>query len=134
MAAVAIHGERSIEVVVPVRTAYDQWSQLQDFHPSMSVVQDVEQIPGVRITGAATTGTSDAAAVHVVAVGPDRTQDRLTLTYEPERIGDDADVVKRRAVVTAYPGDPTAGHVDTGAQGTGSTGPDTAGDEARERT
>ena len=38
------HVERSIEVEVPVRTAYDQWTQFEEFPRFMSGVQEVRQV------------------------------------------------------------------------------------------
>ncbi len=36
--------EQDIEVDVPVRTAYDQWTQFEEFPRFMEGVQDVRQI------------------------------------------------------------------------------------------
>ncbi len=124
----ATHVERSIEVGVPVRTAYDQWTQFEEFPRFMSGVQEVrqiaealthwvaeiggvrrewdaailEQVPDEKVAWAATTGATNAGAVYFTAVGPDRTRVRLTLDYEPEgiveRIGDILDVIDRQAV------------------------------------
>ena len=124
----ARHVERSIEVAVPVRTAYDQWTQFEEFPRFMSGVQEVrqvgdalthwvaeiagvrrewdaailEQVPDEKVAWAATSGATNAGAVYFTAVGPDRTQVRLTLEYEPEgvveRIGDIFDVIDRQAV------------------------------------
>ena len=122
------HVERSIEVEVPVRTAYDQWTQFEEFPRFMSGVQEVrqvgdalthwvaeiagvrrewdaailEQVPDQKVSWAATSGATNAGAVFFMAVGPDRTQVRLTLDYEPEgiveKIGDVLDVIDRQAV------------------------------------
>jgi carbon monoxide dehydrogenase subunit G len=122
------HVERSIEVGVPVRTAYDQWTQFEDFPRFMSGVQEVrqigdalthwtaeiggvrrewdaaivEQVPDQKVAWAATTGTANAGAVYFQAVGADRTQVRLALDYEPEgiveRVADVLDVIDRQAV------------------------------------
>jgi carbon monoxide dehydrogenase subunit G len=122
------HVERSIEVEVPVRTAYDQWTQFEEFPRFMSGVQEVrqvgdalthwvaeiagvrrewdaailEQVPDQKVSWAATSGATNAGAVYFMAVGPDRTQVRLTLDYEPEgiveKIGDVLDVIDRQAV------------------------------------
>ena len=124
----ATHVERSIEVEVPVRTAYDQWTQFEEFPRFMQAVQEVrqigaalthwvaeiagvrrewdaailEQVPDRKVAWAATTGTTNAGAVYFDAVGPDRTRVRLTLDYEPEgvveRIADVFDLVDRQAV------------------------------------
>ena len=122
------HVERSIEVEVPVRAAYDQWTQFEEFPRFMSGVQEVrqvgdalthwvaeiagvrrewdaailEQVPDQKVAWAATTGATNAGAVYFKDVGSGRTQVRLTLDYEPEgiveRIADVLDVVERQAV------------------------------------
>ncbi len=122
------HVERSIEVAVPVRTAYDQWTRFEEFPHFMSGVEEVrqvgdamthwiaqiagvrrewdaeivEQIPDEKVAWAATTGAANAGAVFFDKVGADRTRVRLTLEFEPEglveRIGDVLDIVDRQAV------------------------------------
>jgi len=120
--------EESIEVKVPVRTAYDQWTQFEEFPHFMAGVREVrqigdalthwvadiggvqrewdaailEQVPDEKVAWAATTGATNAGAVYFTAVGDGRTQVRLTLEFEPEgvveRIGDVFDIVDRQAV------------------------------------
>ena len=122
------HVERSIEVAVPVRTAYDQWTQFEEFPRFMGGVQEVrqvgdalthwvaeiagvrrewdaailEQVPDEKVAWAATSGATNAGAVYFTAVGEACTRVRLTLDYEPEgvveRIGDILDVIDRQAV------------------------------------
>jgi carbon monoxide dehydrogenase subunit G len=122
------HVERSIEVAVPVRTAYDQWTQFEEFPRFMSGVQEVrqvgdalthwvaeiagvrrewdaailEQVPDEKVAWAATSGATNAGAVYFTPVGEACTRVRLTLDYEPEgvveRIGDILDVIDRQAV------------------------------------
>ena len=122
------HVERSIEVAVPVRTAYDQWTRFEEFPQFMSGVQEVrqvgdalthwvahiagvhrewdaeiiEQIPDQKVAWAATTGATNAGAVFFDDVGAGRTRVRLTLEFEPEgvveRLADVLDVVDRQAV------------------------------------
>ena len=122
------HVERSIEVEVPVRMAYDQWSRFEEFPRFMSGVEEVrrvgdgmthwvahfagvrrewdaaivEQVPDEKVAWAATTGATNAGAVFFDAVAADCTRVRLTLDFEPEgvveRIGDVLDVVQRQAV------------------------------------
>ncbi|MDQ4005606.1 MAG: SRPBCC family protein [Actinomycetota bacterium] len=41
--------EQSIEVNVPVRTAYNQWTQFEDFPQFMEGVQEVKQITDTRL-------------------------------------------------------------------------------------
>jgi carbon monoxide dehydrogenase subunit G len=125
---VTTHVERSIEVEVPVRMAYDQWSRFEEFPRFMSGVEEVrrvgdgmthwvahisgvrrewdaaivEQVPDEKVAWAATTGATNAGAVFFDAVATDCTRVRLTLDFEPEgvieRIGDVMDVVQRQAV------------------------------------
>ena len=91
------HVERSIEVAVPVRTAYDQWSRFEEFPRFMSGVDEVqqvgdrmthwvahiagvrrewdaaivEQVPDEKVAWAATTGATNAGAVFFdVAAAP----------------------------------------------------------------
>ena len=122
------HVERSIEVAVPVRTAYDQWTRFEEFPRFMSGVEEirqvgdamthwvaqiagvrrewdaaiVEQVPDEKVAWAATTGATNAGTVFFDRVGTDRTRVRLTLDFEPEglleRIGDVLDVIDRQAV------------------------------------
>ena len=124
----ATHVERSIEVQVPVRTAYDQWTQFEEFPRFMSGVQEVrqvgdalthwvaeiggvrrewdaailEQVPDEKVAWAATTGATNAGAVYFTEVDADTTRVRLTLDYEPEgiveRVADVLDLVERKAV------------------------------------
>src|SRR5215212_5315623 len=87
--AVATHVERSIEVEVPVRAVYDQWTQFEEFPQFMSGVQEVrqvgdamthwvaeiagvrrewdaailEQLPDEKVAWAATSGATNAGAV-----------------------------------------------------------------------
>jgi len=125
---VTTHVERSIEVAVPVRTAYVQWSRFEEFPRFMSGVEEVrqvgdrmthwvahiagvrrewdaaivEQVPDEKVAWSATTGATNAGAVFFESVAADCTRVRLTLDFEPEgvveRIGDVMDVVQRQAV------------------------------------
>lgn len=122
------HVERSIEVGVPVRTAYDQWTQFEEFPRFMQGVSEVrqigdalthwvaeiagvrrewdaailEQVPDRKVAWAATTGATNAGAVYFDAVSENVTRVRLTLDYEPEgvveRVADVLDVIDRQAV------------------------------------
>ena len=119
--------EQSIEVDVPVSTAYNQWTQFEQFPQFMGGVQEVrqlsdrmlhwvaeiagvkrewdaailEQIPDVKVAWAATRGATNAGAVYFQALGGSRTLVRLSLEYEPEglveKAGDMLNVVQRRA-------------------------------------
>jgi uncharacterized membrane protein len=125
---VATRVERSIVVEVPVRTAYDQWTQFEDFPRFMSGVEQVrqigdamthwvaqiagvrrewdaailEQVPDEKVAWAATTGATNAGTVSFEAIGAERTRVRLTLDYEPagvvERIGEFLKMVERTTV------------------------------------
>jgi carbon monoxide dehydrogenase subunit G len=125
---VTTHVERSIEVEVPVRMVYDQWSRFEEFPRFMSGVEEVrrvgdamthwvahfagvrrewdaaivEQVPDEKVAWAATTGATNAGAVFFDSVAAGCTRVRLTLDFEPEgvveRIGDVLDVVQRQAV------------------------------------
>ncbi len=118
--------ERSIEVDVPVRTAYDQWTQFEDFPHFMGGIVEVhqhddqrlhwtaeiagvrreweatilEQVPDQKIAWAATEGATNAGAVRFESTGPMSTTVFLTLEYEPEglveQVGDKLGVVERQ--------------------------------------
>ena len=119
--------EQSIDVDVPVRTAYNQWTQFEDFPRFMGGVDEVrqvadalthwvaqiagvrrewdaailEQVPDSKVAWAATTGATNAGAVYFQSLGPSRTLVRLQLEYEPEglveKVGDFLNVVSRQA-------------------------------------
>ncbi|SHF78538.1 SRPBCC family protein [Geodermatophilus nigrescens] len=118
--------EKSIQVDVPLRTAYDQWTQFEDFPHFMGGVKEVRQltdqrlhwvaeIAGVRreweaavleqdpdrkVAWAATSGATNAGAVRFEAAGPDSTIVYLELEYEPEglveQVGDKLGIVERQ--------------------------------------
>ncbi len=119
--------EKTVEVDVPVRTAYDQWTQFEEFPQFMGGVDEVrqvgqalthwvaqiagvrrewdaailEQVPDSKVAWAATTGATNAGAVYFQSLGPTRTLVRLHLEYEPEglveRVGDFLNIVSRQA-------------------------------------
>ncbi|PWU43752.1 cyclase [Micromonospora globispora] len=119
--------EKSIEVNVPVSTAYNQWTQFEEFPKFMGGVEEVrqlddkrmhwvaeiagvkrewdakvlEQVPDRKVAWAATSGATNAGAVYFQPVGMDRTQVRLSLEYEPEglveKAGDKLNIVEKRA-------------------------------------
>jgi hypothetical protein len=118
--------EKSIQVDVPVTTAYNQWTQFEDFPHFMGGVQEVhqhddqrlhwiaeiagvrreweatilEQVPDQKIAWAATEGATNAGAVRFVPAGPASTTVYLTLEYEPEgvveQVGDKLGIVERQ--------------------------------------
>jgi hypothetical protein len=119
--------ERTVTVEVPVRTAYNQWTQFEEFPQFMGGVQQVrqvddttlqwvaevagvrreweaavlEQVPDQKIAWAATQGATNAGAVHFAPSGPDHTVVTLHLEFEPEglveRAGDALGIVERQA-------------------------------------
>src|SRR5512142_3062793 len=102
------HIEKSIEVKVPVRTAYNQWTQFEDFPKFMEGVKKVkqldaarlhwvvnvagrqkewdaeivEQIPDKRISWRSISGTTEAGSVTFVPVTHCRTRIHLRLEYQ----------------------------------------------------
>ena len=119
--------EKRILVNVPVSTAYNQWTQFEEFPHFMGGVKSVkqisddrlewvaeiagvrrqwtakilEQIPDRKIAWAATEGATNAGAVEFEDVGGGQTSLRLTLEYDPEglieKVGDKLHVVDRQA-------------------------------------
>lgn len=117
----------SIELDVPVSTAYNQWTQFEDFPKFMATVQEVrqvddthlhwkalvagktkewdaeitEQIPDQRIAWRSTDGVQNAGVVTFHKVGQNRTRVMLQMDYEPqtfiERVGDAVGGVKLTA-------------------------------------
>jgi hypothetical protein len=118
--------EKSILVDVPLTTAYNQWTQFEDFPHFMGGVKEVrqlddrrlhwvaeiagvrreweasilEQVPDEKIAWAATAGATNAGAVRFQPAGPGSTIVNLTLEYEPEgvveQVGDTLGIVERR--------------------------------------
>jgi len=118
--------EKSIEVNVPVRTAYNQWTQFENFPRFMEGVREVrqlddthvhwaaeiggkekewdaeitEQVPDQRIAWRSVMGTANAGAVSFQALGPDKARIDLVMEYSPEgateTVGDVIGVVSSR--------------------------------------
>ena len=116
----------SVIVNVPIRTAYNQWTQFEEFPKFMSGVEKseqrgpdvvyfkvnvagrtveyeadiVEQIPDERIVWESRAGKKTRGVVEFEPVGPDRTRITLDMTYEPkgvlESVGDLLGFVSRR--------------------------------------
>jgi len=104
--------EQSIEVGVPVREAYDQWTQFESFPEFMKDVESVRQIddshlhwvasiggkrqawdaeiteqtPDRRIAWRSTAGDRNAGAVGFQRLGEERTQVTLTMDVQPEGV------------------------------------------------
>jgi uncharacterized membrane protein len=117
---------QSVVVEVPVRTAYNQWTQFEEFPKFMRGVEQVEQrgadvvywkvkvagraveyeadileqIPDKRIVWRSRAGKRTGGVVEFEALGPSRTRVTLDMTYEPEgvleNIGDLLGVVSSR--------------------------------------
>ena len=118
--------EKSVEVNVPVRTAYDQWTQFEEFPRFMEGAESVtqlddtrlhwvasiagkreewgaeitEQHPDERVAWTNTTGTRNAGVVTFHRLDDTKTRVMLQLDYEPEGIietvGDKLGFVTRR--------------------------------------
>lgn len=118
--------EKSIDVNVPVHTAYNQWTQFEEFPRFMEGVDQVtqlddthlhwkaniggkqkewdavitEQLPDERIAWTNTTGARNAGVVTFHRLAPNKTRIMLQLGYEPEgvveNVGDMLGVVTAR--------------------------------------
>jgi len=118
--------EKSIDVDVPVRVAYNQWTQFEEFPKFMEGVREIrqlddqrllwraaiggkeeeweaeitEQIPDERIAWRARTGAPNAGVVTFHRLGDSTTRIMLQLEYDPqgvvENVGDALGVVSRR--------------------------------------
>jgi uncharacterized membrane protein len=104
--------EESIEVGVPVRTAYNQWTQFEEFPEFMEGVESVRQVddthlhwtaevagqrrewdaeiteqrPDERVAWKATEGKGNAGVVTFHRLDDDRTKIMVQLDFEPEGI------------------------------------------------
>jgi uncharacterized membrane protein len=118
--------EEGIEVNVPVRTAYNQWTQFEEFPRFMEGVERVEQlddqrlfwraniggvtrewhaeiteqIPDDRIAWRSTSGAKNAGVVTFHRLSDDRCRVMLQVQYDPqtftESAGDAMGLVRRR--------------------------------------
>jgi uncharacterized membrane protein len=118
--------EKSIEVNVPVRTAYNQWTQFEEFPQFMEGVEEVQQLddkrlhwrasiagkteewhaeiveqtPDTVVAWRSTTGAENAGRVSFAPAGMNATRVTLRLDYDPEGIvesaGDKLGFVSRR--------------------------------------
>lgn len=110
--------EKSVDVNVPIRVAYDQWTQFEQFPKFMAGVRQVtqlderrlhwvveiagkteeyiaeitEQVPDERIAWRSTTGANNVGLVSFHPLGAERTRVMLQMDYEPkgiiENVGD----------------------------------------------
>jgi uncharacterized membrane protein len=118
--------EKSIDVNVPVRVAYDQWTQFEEFPRFMEGVKEVrqlgdkrlhwraevggrekeweaeifEQTPDERIAWRSMSGAKNSGMVNFAPLGPTQCRLYLRLNYDPEgateSIGDFLGIVKAR--------------------------------------
>lgn len=118
--------EKTIEVDVPVRTVYNQWTQFESFPQFMDGVEEVrqlddrrlhwrakiagkeeqwdatirEQVPDEKIIWMATSGAENAGMVTFDNLGEARTRVHLEMSYDPEgfveSIGDALGFMSRR--------------------------------------
>ncbi len=118
--------EKSIDVHVPVRTAYNQWTQFEEFPQFMQGVEEVrqlddkrlhwrasiggkteewdaeitEQVPDMRVAWTNTTGARNAGVVTFHRLDDNTTRVMLQLDYDPEgvveNVGDALGFVSRR--------------------------------------
>ena len=117
---------KSVDVAVPVRTAYNQWTQFEEFPRFMEGVQEVrqvsdtmthwrteiggvkrefdaeitEQLPDERVAWTSTEGTRQAGVVTFHRLDADHTRVTAQIEFEPdgvvEKAGDLLGVVDRR--------------------------------------
>jgi uncharacterized membrane protein len=118
--------EESIDVSVPVRTAYDQWTQFEEFPQFMEGVEEIRQLddththwktkiagverefdaeiteqhPDHRVAWRSTSGTEHAGVVTFHRLDDNTTRVMVQLDTEPdgivEQAGDKLGLVKRR--------------------------------------
>src|SRR5687768_5416204 len=119
--------EESVEVMVPVRTAYNQWTQFEEFPQFMEGVEEVkqltdtkvhwvaeiagqrrewdaeitEQVPDQRIAWRSIDGATNAGVVTFHRLDEGTSKVMLQLDFEPEtiveQVGDKLGFVKGRA-------------------------------------
>jgi len=106
--------EQSIEVNVPVRTAYNQWTQFEDFPHFMEGIEKVnqiddvnlhwvaeilgqhrewdakitEQIPDERVSWTNTDGATNAGVVTFHRIDDNTTRVMLQMEFDPEGFGE----------------------------------------------
>ena len=118
--------EKSVEVDVPVRVAYNQWTQFEEFPRFMEGVEEVrqlddkrlhwrakvagkteewdalitEQTPDQMVAWRSTTGAENSGAISFQPLGADRTRVTARIGYDPagivETAGDKLGFVSRR--------------------------------------
>ena len=120
--------EKSIEINVPVRTAYNQWTQFEEFPRFMEGVKHVkqlddkhlhwkaeiagkekewdaeitEQIPDERIAWKSRQGANNAGVVTFHRLSDSKSKVMLQMEYDPEgfvqKVGDTAGAVSQRVL------------------------------------
>ena len=120
--------EKSIEINVPVRTAYNQWTQFEEFPKFMEGVKHVkqfddkhlhwkaeiagkekewdaeitEQIPDERIAWKSRQGANNAGVVTFHRLSDSKSKVMLQMEYDPEgfveKVGDTAGAVSQRVL------------------------------------
>jgi uncharacterized membrane protein len=118
--------ERSIEINVPVRTAYNQWTQFEAFQQFMDGVEEVrqlddtrvhwkasiagqeeewnatiiDQVPDQHVAWRSTSGSENSGVIRFQPLGPNQTRVTAVIDYDPEgiveNIGDKLGFVGRR--------------------------------------
>jgi uncharacterized membrane protein len=118
--------EQSIDVDVPVRTAYNQWTQFEEFPQFMEGVEEIrqlddththwrtkvagkekefdavitEQTPDQRVAWTSEDGAEHAGVVTFHRLGDNQTRVMVQMDYEPEgvaeKVGDALGLVQRR--------------------------------------
>ncbi|MBW3632651.1 MAG: SRPBCC family protein [Chloroflexi bacterium] len=118
--------EKSIEVNLPVRTVYNQWTQFEEFPQFMEGVEEVrqlddtrlhwratiagkteewdavitDQIPDQMVAWTSTSGAENSGTIRFTPMGADSTRVTAVIGYEPEGIvetvGDKIGAVDRR--------------------------------------
>ena len=119
--------EESVEIEVPVRTAYNQWTQFEEFPRFMEGVEQVrqvtdtrlhwvaeiagqrrewdaeitEQVPDQRISWCSTEGAANSGVVTFHRLGDGKSKVMLQLEFEPEgaveKVGDKLGMIKGKA-------------------------------------
>ena len=118
--------EKSIEIDVPIRVAYNQWTQFEEFPRFMEGVEKVtqlddkrlhwkasiagkteewdaeitDQVPDRQVAWRSTSGSENSGTITFTSLGPERTKVTAVIGYDPEGIietaGDKLGFVSRR--------------------------------------
>lgn len=108
--------EKSVDVDLPVRTVYNQWTQFEEFPLFMEGVKEVqqlddkhlhwraevlgketewtaeitEQVPDQRISWRSTSGARNVGTVSFTPLGPSQTKVTARIEYDPEGASENA--------------------------------------------